>query len=511
MKSYIAIDLGASGGRVMLARWNGRTLELEQLHRFANEPVRLHGTLYWDILRLVHEIKTGLAVAAHSGSEIHAIGIDTWGVDFGLLDKQGRLLENPVHYRDARTAAAIEELDKLIAPRELYEETGLQRMPFNTLYQLYALQTQRPDTLKQADKLLFLPDLLGYFLTGEMTTERSIARTSQLLNIRSGDYSPRMLDLLGLDRSLFCDIVPSGTPLGVLLPELQEETGLGAVPVISVCGHDTQSAVCALPIEQGRSAEAKNFAKVKNFAEAKNFAEVKFFTFLSSGTWSLFGTELDAPIVNDVSYAMNITNEGGFDKTRFLKNITGLWLIQESRRHWQRHGRDMSYAELERLALEAPAFARFIDPDDPVFVAPGNVPKRIREYCTNTNQTPPESPGETMRCIYESLAMKYRATLEKLQTCTGARYDCLHVIGGGVKDGLLCQMTANACGIPVLAGPVEATVLGNVLAQMIAQGEVSGLQQGRAVMKASAAVKEYTPQDCATWAKGWEKFTQLAG
>jgi len=482
MKNYIAIDLGASGGRVMLGRWDGHALGLEELHRFPNDAVHVNGTLHWDILRLLHEIKQGLTKAAQH--EITAIGIDTWGVDFGLLDRRGRLLENPVHYRDGRTQGVAEEVDKRIPPEELYAETGLQRMPFNTIYQLYALKLRRPEALENAGRLLFLPDLLGYFLTGEMAAERSIARTSQLLNIHSGEWSQRIFDTLELPRGLFGEIVPSGTALGTLLPEIQEETGLGPVPVISVCGHDTQSAVCAAP------------------AAGEEFA------FLSSGTWSLFGTELDRPIVNETSFAMNMTNEGGFSKTRFLKNITGLWLIQESRRHWARHGGNYSYADLERLALEAPAFARFIDPDDPAFAAPGNVPERIREYCTKTGQPPPASVGETVRCIYESLAMKYRATLEKLETCTNRRYPCLHVIGGGVKDGLLCKMTANACGIPVLAGPAEATVLGNVAAQMIAQGEIKGLKEAREVVRGSVEVKEYGLE---RWRSGEGRMNAFAG
>jgi len=487
-KNYIAIDLGASSGRVMLGRWDGHALGLEELHRFSNDAVRVNGTLHWDILRLLHEIKQGLAKQKRSDGatpQVSAIGIDTWGVDFGLLDNRGRLLENPVHYRDARNDGVAEEVDKLIPPRELYEETGLQRLPFNTIYQLYSLKLQRPEMLERAATLLFLPDLLGYFLTGRMATESSIARTSQLLNVHTGAWSQRIFDTLELPRGLFGEIVPSGTALGPLLPEVQEETGLGAVPVISVCGHDTGSAVCAVPAGQGD------------------------FAFLSSGTWSLFGTELDRPIVNETSFALNMTNESGFGKTRFLKNITGLWLIQESRRHWNRHGGDYSYADLERLALEAPAFARFIDPDDPAFIAHGNVPGRIREYCTKTGQSVPESIGETVRCIYESLAMKYRATLEKLEACTGVRYPCLHVMGGGVKDGLLCKMTANACGIPVLAGPAEATVLGNLVTQMAAQGEVNGLREAREVVRGSVEVKEYGPSEVEEWREAYKRFKSV--
>jgi len=475
----------------MLARWDGHRLALEELHRFSNDPVRLCGTLYWDILRILHEIKQGLTKA--SQYDIASIGIDTWGVDFGLLDSGGRLLENPVHYRDARTRGAIEAVGEVFTLRELYAETGLQFMECNTMFQLYALKQQRPELLDRADRLLFLPDLLGYFLTGRQATELSIARTSQLLNIHTLDWSPRVFDTLGLPRGLFGEIVPSGTLLDTLLPELQEETGLKPVPVISVCGHDTQSAVCAVPALEDD------------------------FAFLSSGTWSLFGTELDRPIVDGASFALNITNEGGFGKTRFLKNITGLWLIQESRRFWNRYGGSYSYADLERLALEAPAFARFIDPDDPAFASHGDIPSRICSYCEQTGQSAPMAAdghaaldvGETVRCIYESLAMKYRATLEKLQACTGKVYPRLHVVGGGVKDGLLCQMAANACGVPVLAGPAEATVLGNVLAQMIAGGELSGLAQAREVVRGSFEVREYGVEDKEEWAKGYKKFVEI--
>ncbi|MCL2494305.1 MAG: rhamnulokinase [Oscillospiraceae bacterium] len=492
-KNYIAIDLGASGGRVMLGRWDGHAITLDELHRFSNDAVRVNGTLYWDILRLLHEIKTGLAKA--SQHEITAIGIDTWGVDFGLLDRRGLLLENPIHYRDSRTNGVIEEVDKLLTPRALYDETGLQRLPFNTIYQLYALKSQRPEVLDQAKSLLMLPDLLGYFLTGAMATESSIARTTQLLNVHTGDWSSLIFDKLGLPRELFGEIVPSGTVLGTLLPEIQDETGLGPVPVISVCGHDTGSAVCAVPAAQD------DFAKANLYGSE--------FAFISSGTWSLFGTELDRPIVNDKSFSYSITNESGFGKTRFLKNITGLWLIQESRRHWNRHSYSYSYADLERLALEAPPFARFIDPDDPAFIAHGNVPERISAYCTKTGQTPPGSVGETVRCIYESLAMKYRATLEKLELCTGKRYNALHVMGGGVKDGLLCKMTARACGIPVLAGPAEATVLGNLLAQMIAQGEVADLRQAREVVRGSFDLDVYGVDDGEAWREAYWRFKKV--
>jgi rhamnulokinase/L-fuculokinase len=481
----ISVDLGASSGRVMLGRWDGHALGLDELHRFSNDPVRVNGTLYWDMLRLLHEIKQGLSKAAQRGA-VASIGIDTWGVDFALLNRQGQMLANPVHYRDDRTDSVPEAVAQLIPPRALYEETGLQALPFNTVYQLYALRRQDPDLLARAHQLLFLPDLLGYFLTGQAVTELSIARTSQLLNVHTLRWSEEVFGPLDLPRGMFAKLVPAGTTLGTLLPEVQAETGLGPVPVISVCGHDTQSAVCAVPSKEDK------------------------FVFLSSGTWSLLGTELDEPIVSDLSFRHNITNEGGAGKTRFLKNITGLWLIQESRRWYNRQCGNYGYADLERLALEAPAFQRFINPDDPLFAGPGNIPQRIHDFCAKTGQPVPQSVGETVRCIYESLALKYRATLEKLQDCTGTSYPCLHVIGGGVKDTLLCQMTASACGIPVLAGPAEATVLGSIAVQMIARNELADLTEARRAIANSTQVQKYTPEEEAAWTEAYRSFTDVA-
>ncbi|MDR1928015.1 MAG: rhamnulokinase [Oscillospiraceae bacterium] len=467
----IAVDLGASSGRVMLGSFDGGKIRLQELHRFANDPVRVNGTLHWDILRLFHDIKQGLTAAAQTGLPIQSIGIDTWGVDFALLGEEGEMLENPVHYRDGRSCGMLAEAEKRFAPDALYRETGVQFMEFNTVFQLLSLRLRRPALLERAARLLFLPDLLGYFLTGKQQTEYSIASTSQLLDAGTGDWSQTVLDKLELPRRLLGRIVPPGTVLGELLPCVCEECGLPPVPVISVCGHDTQSAVTAVPSGEER------------------------FAFLSSGTWSLFGTELDRPIVNGQTRRLNITNEGGYaGKIGFLKNITGLWLIQESRRHWNRRGAGYSYADLERLALAAPQNRAFIDPDDPSFVPPGDLPARVQEFCRRTGQPVPEGAGEIIRCIYESLAKKYGETLRKIQSCTGRVYPCLHVIGGGAKDALLCQMTADACGIPVLAGPIEATVLGNIAVQLLSSGELSDLAQARGVIAAGSDMKAYQPR-----------------
>ena len=481
-RNLLAIDLGASSGRVMLGRFDGRHIRLEELHRFANEPVSVNGTLHWDILRLLHEIKQGLRAAARLGEELHGIGIDTWGVDFGLLDGQGRLMENPVHYRDKRNRGMIEEAAKLMPLDELYDATGIQFMEFNTIFQLLAIKQQQPALLERAERLLFLPDLLGYFLTGKMATEYSIASTSQLLDIRTGDWSDDIMARLGLPRRIFGEITPPGTTLGTLLPDIQEECGLGAVPVISVCGHDTQSAITAVPCPEGD------------------------FAFISSGTWSLFGTELEKPLVSETTRRLNITNEGGCDgRIGFLKNITGLWLIQESRRHWLGHPASavfhegdertssFSYADLEQLARAAPPSAARFDPDDPIFIPPGDMPARVQECCRKAGLPVPQSVGEILRCIYVSLAEKYRETLHKIQACTGKAYGSLHIIGGGVRDTLLCQMTADACGIPVKAGPVEATVLGNLAVQLLAAGEFEGLAQARGAIAEDGICAEYAP------------------
>ncbi len=482
IKRVLAIDFGASSGRAILGTFDGTKISLEEVHRFSNDPVKIGDTMYWDVLRLFHEIKQGIIKAKEIGS-FDSIGIDTWGVDFGLIDEFGCLLENPVHYRDERTKGLIEECAETIPNSEFYGTTGIQFMELNTVYQLYALKKYRPHMLERADKILFMPDLFGYLLTGKMTTEYSIATTSQMVDLKTKKWATGLLDRLGIPSRLLCEIVPSGTTLGKVREDICTECGIPATDVISVCGHDTQSAITAIPSEEG------------------NFA------FLSSGTWSLFGTELKEPIVDEKSIAMNVTNEGGYDSSvGFLKNIIGLWLIQESRRHWNRHGSSYSYADLEKLALAAEPFKCFIDPDAPEFVPHGNIPERVREYCRKTNQAMPESVGEVMRCIYESLAMKYRLTLDNLEDCTGKTYPAIHVIGGGTKDTLLCQMTASSCNRKVVAGPIEATVLGNICVQLLACGAIENVTEARKIVRESENTAEYLPENAAAWAEAYERF-----
>lgn len=484
-KRVLAFDFGASSGRAIIGCFDGDKITLEEVHRFSNDPVSVGGTVYWDVLRLFYEIKQGIIKAKIAGG-FDSIGIDTWGVDFGLVDSEGKLMENPVHYRDARTAGLVDEAFKTMPKEKLYGITGIQFMELNTLFQLISLKKYRPWMLERADKMLFMPDLFGYMLTGKMCAEYSIASTSQLIDLDNRTWSKKILDAFGIKESIFAPLVQPGTVLGELSKEICEECGVDPVPVISVCGHDTQSAITSVPCEDGD------------------------FAFLSSGTWSLFGTELDKPIVNETSMNINITNEGGFDgSTGFLKNIIGLWLIQESRRQWKREGKEYSYADLEKLALAAEPFKCFIDPDAPEFVPHGNIPERVREFCRKTGQYVPETVGEIMRCIYESLAMKYRLTFEKLRECTERDYPVIHVIGGGTKDGLLCQMTANSCDRTVKAGPIEATVMGNVAVQLMSDGSVKNIGQARKIVADSSELKTFEPKDTDKWAGAYENFLKV--
>lgn len=487
MKRVLAFDFGASSGRAILGIFDGEKITLEEVHRFSNDPVMVGGTFYWDVLRLFHEIKQGILKAKQAGG-FDSIGIDTWGVDFGLLDKNGRLLENPVHYRDKRNVGMIERSGDFISKDRLYDITGIQFMEFNTAFQLLSLKLNRPELLERADSMLFMPDLLSYFLTGKKVSEYSIATTSQLVDINTRTWSSEVISALGLPENIFENIVKTGTVVGKLSDDICEELGVEPVDVIAAAGHDTQSAVTAVP------------------SESKDFA------FISCGTWSLFGTELDKPIVNERSRAFNVTNEGGWDySTAFLKNICGLWLIQESRRQWMREGKEYSYADLEKLALASEPFKCFIDPDASDFVAPGDLPSRIRAYCERTGQAVPETVGEVVRCIYESLALKYKFVFKGLEDCTGKAYAHINVVGGGTKDGLLCQLTADACGVPVYAGPIEATVLGNIAIQLMAKGDIKDVYEARRIIAAGEDLKKFLPEDTSAWDEAYKAYTEIIG
>lgn len=423
----LAFDFGASSGRAMLGRFDGEAIDLQEIHRFQNDPVLLHGTLYWDALRLFHEMQQGLLTAKHEGT-IDSIGIDTWGVDFGLLDEYGRLLENPIHYRDSRTDGMVEELAGKMSESALYKKTGTEPMQINTIYQLLSLAKNRPELLARAETALMMPDLLAYFLTKEKGSEYTISSSSGLLDPHAKAWNKELFQLIGVKPDLFPAVVMPGTKAGLLSEEISAQLGIDRVPVYRVTSHDTASAVLAVPAEKDD------------------------YIYISSGTWSLMGIESDEPLLDEESQKIRYTNEGAYGgKIRYLKNIMGLWFIQESRRQWIREGKTLSYADMERLALEKPAFVSFVDPDDPRFSAPGDMPNRIREVCQETGQPVPEDEGEVVRVIYESLAMKYRRTKEKLEGVTKRAFSQIHVVGGGTKDGLLSQFTANATNTTVVA------------------------------------------------------------
>jgi len=487
LKRVLAFDIGASSGRAMLGSFDGIKISLEEIHRFSNDPVSVNGTLYWDVYRLFYEIRQGILIAAAKG-EFESIGIDTWGVDFGLLRKDGSLVECPVHYRDARTKNCLPSAFKKIGRGEFYGITGIQFMELNTAFQLFSLVTGRKQIPNQTDTLLMMPDLFNFFLTGIQKTEYSIATTSQLLDAKSKTWSKRIFKALGIPLRFMTEIVPTGTVLGKLRKDLREELSCPAVSVIAVAGHDTQSAAVSVP-----SAQAD-------------------FAFISCGTWSLIGTEIDSPLLDERTASLNVTNEGGFGgKITLLKNIVGLWLVQECRRQWKQEGRDLSFSNLADMALSAEPMVSFIDPDDGEFIPPGNMPLRIKDYCLRTGQRVPESIAEIMRCVYQSLALKHRWALGQIEICTGKRYPSIHIVGGGVQDSLLCQLTSNACGRPVVAGPVEATVIGNIAVQMITLGVIPDIAGARKIIADSNPLGVYSPEKGNVWDESYEGFLSVCG
>ena len=484
-RQLLAFDMGASSGRAMLGQFDGTRIALEEIHRFNNDPVRVGDTLFWDVLRLFHEVKQGLVKVKPHGP-VDSLGLDTWGVDFGLIDRKGHLLENPVHYRDTRTRGIMDKVFSIVPREEVYRRTGTQFMNFNTLFQLYALKRDRPELLGQADKLLLMPDLFLYLLTGRQQSEFTIASTGQMINPFTGDWDYDLLRRLDLPTSLLCPVVSPGTIAGPLSDCVCEELGISPIQTVSVTSHDTASAVVAVPAGQ------------------------KDFIYISSGTWSLMGIESDRPLINDQTFGFNFTNEGGYNRTtRFLKNIMGLWLIQESRRQWIREGATVSYADLEREALACEPFRSLIDPDDGALATPGDMPNRIRSACRRSGQPVPESRGAVVRCIYESLALKYAVIKNQIEAVTGRTYPALHIVGGGTKDGLLSQFAANATGSRVIAGPIEATALGNIAVQLIALGELKNLSEARQVIAGSFELKHYRPDDQAAWQEALGRYQNM--
>jgi len=473
---YIAVDLGASSGRVMLAVLEEEKISLREVHRFPNGPIEEDGSLRWDFEALFGEIKTGLAKAMAAEKTIQSIGIDTWGVDFGLLDEAGKLLENPYHYRDRRTEGRIEQAGQVLPKKEIYFNSGIQFMPFNSLFQLLACK-EKPEILGRADRLLFMPNLIMYFLTGRIAAEYTIASTSQMMDMNTGRWSQKLIETFDLPRRILPDLMQPGTVAGTLKKELCEAWNCGPVPVIAVGTHDTASAVAAVPAEAGRP-----------------------WAYLSSGTWSLMGLEMPHAVINDKTFDYSFTNEGGVEGTiRLLKNIMGLWLVQECRRQWAERGRDYSFAELAGMAAAAKPFTAHIDPDDGRFLAPGDMPAVINDYLRSTGQAAIDDKGQMIRVILESLAARYRQVLDVLEDLTGRSIEVLHIVGGGTQNDLLNRLTADAAGRRVVAGPVEATVLGNVLMQAKAAGQITSLDQGRKQIAQSFEMKEYLPQKPDQW------------
>jgi len=485
---YLAIDLGASSGRVMAGIWDGALLKLSEVHRFPTPSVHIPPYHYWDILAIHRSIREGLRKARHNyENRVVSIGVDSWGVDYGLLDANGEMLANPIQYRDGRTREPFATLPDRLGRERIYAETGIQFLFFNTLYQLAAELDQGREAFRHARHLLFIPDLVNYWLTGHRIQERTIASTSQLLNPATGEWSVKLLDELRLPRGLFGPITAPGTRLGPLLPYLAEELRLPHVHVVAVAGHDTASAVAATPFASTQSA------------------------FLSSGTWSIMGRELDAPNTSPEALAAGMSNELGYGGTvRFLRNICGMWLIEESRRQWVREGHhSYSHDEIVEMTSRVPGGRAFIDPDAPEFATPGDIPSRIVDFCRRTGQPQPTSPAEVLRVAFDSLVMKYRHVFRKIETLGGGAIDRLHIVGGGSRNEFLNQMTADALGVTVEAGPTEATSLGNIAVQMIADGTLSDLAIARDVIRRSFPTTLHTPENTARWTEAEARFQRV--
>jgi rhamnulokinase len=488
---YLAIDLGAESGRVIAGLWNGSTLRLDEIHRFANGPVHLADSLRWDVLRLWAEIQHGLALAARKyGKSISSVGADTWGVDFVLLNCQGEMLGQPFHYRDARTNGIMEKAFRKVPRSEIFAQTGLQFMQLNTLFQLLALKQATPRLLAQADCLLFMPDFIHWALGGSRVAEFTIGSTSQCLNPITRNWASGLLRKFDLPTRIFPKIVPPGSPLGPLRTSVAERTGLHHVQIVAPPSHDTASAVAGVP--------TANTGK-------PNWA------YLSSGTWSLMGVELNKASLTPRTQELNLTNEGGLDGTyRLLKNIMGLWLVQQCKRSFDNRGKSFHYAQLAKLASQAPPLRSIVDPDDPRFLNPADMPKAIQDLCRQTGEPVPKTPGELVRCAYESLALKYRKVLGWLEELTGERIEVIHIVGGGSKSEILNRFTADACQRPVIAGPVEATAMGNLLVQVRSSGELSSLIDIRAVVRKSSKPITFRPGPSAPWDAAAARFDQLS-
>ena len=486
-KYFFAVDLGATSGRTIIGTLNEGRFELEELTRFDNNLIQTGGHFYWDIYALYLEIIKGLKTAAQRQIEISSIGIDTWGVDFVCIGEDGAILRNPLAYRDPHTFGVMEKFfENEVEKKTVYDITGIQFMNFNSIFQLYAMKLNNDSAFKNANKILFVPDALSYMLTGEAVCEYTIASTSELLDPRTKELDSQLLKALGLEREQFGKMINPGTQIGVLTEEVQQMTGLGAIPVIAVAGHDTGSAVAAVP------------AKDEKFA------------YLSSGTWSLMGIETKDAIINERSYDLNFTNEGGIEgTTRFLKNICGMWLYERCRKEWPEEIRKMSHPELQGSAMEVEAFRSIINPDDAMFANPANMIEAIQTYCKQTNQPIPCTPAEICRCIFDSLALRYRQVFTWLKEFATFPLDILHIIGGGSLNKYLNQFTANSLGVTVYAGPQECTAIGNIMLQAKAVGLVKDIWEMRQIIANSIELKRFDPENREAWDKAYEKYLQI--
>ncbi|WP_256757081.1 rhamnulokinase family protein [Cohnella sp. WQ 127256] len=486
--TVLAFDMGASSGRAVIGQLMSdsegvRKLEVTEIHRFPNHAIQVGQHLHWDILRLLHELKKAIRLAFQGGYSPATFGIDTWGVDFGLLDANGELLGNPYHYRDSHTEGLIEEVSGLIGQEALFKMSGLQFMPFNTLYQLYAMKKAASPKLDIAQTLLLTPDLLTYLLTGVKSCEFTMATTTQLYHPGTQAWNTELMERLGIPSQLFLTPVHPGTVTGSLSPEVMAELGVPAIRSVSVGTHDTESAIAAVP------------------------AGDEPFAFLVCGTWSLLGTEMKQPLLSNETMELEFSNEGGVGGTyQLLKNIMGLWLLQECKREWDEQGKEISFPELVRMAEQATPFRSLIHPDDPRFFSPSGMVDKVRGFCAETNQPIPQTEGEIVRCILESLALRYRQALEQAEKLTDTRYGGLHMVGGGIQNQLLCQFTANALGKPVWAGPIEASAIGNMLMQLVALGECKDLREARKLVADSFPIDVYEPSIDANWSTAYETF-----
>ena len=485
--NFLALDLGAESGRAIVGSLKDQHLSLSEVHRFSNVHVRLPDGWHWDTLRLWTDIKEGIrkGVEATDG-DLLSVGIDTWGVDFGLFDRHDALVGPPYMYRDSRTDGAIDAAEKLVPRQEIFERTGIQFLQLNSLFQLFSMIKNEVPALGIAETFLTMPDLFNFWLTGRKVIEFSFATTTMCYDPRASDWARPMLEKLGIPTHIFPEVVPSGTVLGKLLPEVAEEVGINDLTVVAPASHDTGSAVVGVPAQGDR------------------------FAWISSGTWSILGAELTQPVITSKGMAANLTNEGGMNHTfRFCRNIMGLWLIQQCRRTWLLQGEDLSYSEITRLAAESEPLRSLIDPDCSDFFSPGDMPSRIQAYCQRTGQPVPETKGAIVRCALDSLALKYRWVLDRIEECLGYRLDPLHIVGGGTKNELLSQLTATSIGRQVVTGPIEATASGNIVVQAMAMGYLDSLEEGRQVVRNSFPTVTFEPKDRSGWDEAYDHLLEL--